>query len=226
MDEELTYPYTILPQPSYVDYIDDEDLCAPSHGLILQRRIKYGDTDGVLTPEVFGANLTEMSVNLLGGKFLPWYVNFIPSDNRDWPEFKDFNGNYHYDSEASGLYLTISSIHNKCFPSERRFPDYKEFQKTEEAIVPKLDKLKSIFNKNTSYEVRYRVLVKHRPTVSNFWHCQVEIAPDLDPRTVVRKDKAVWQKNALRALTNFLLPYATLEHSVPIPVVKESWYIK
>lgn len=226
MDEPLIYPSAILPMPSYADCIDGAHLCAISHGLVIQRRIKVSGSEEIITPEIFGSNLTEMSVNLLGGKFLPEYVGFIPSDNRAWPECKDFNGTYHYDSEASGIYFLIGKIHDKCFPSERTFPDYKEYKKTEEAIASRLDKLKSAFSKNNRYDVSYRILVEHRPTVSNFWHCQVEIAPDCDPRMVVKKNKSAWQKDALRALTNFLIPYATLDYPLPIPVVKKEWYVK
>lgn len=65
----------------------------------------------------------------------------------------------------------------------------------------------------------------HRPTNANYWHCQIEIAPDCADRKIVNKEKAEWQKDALSALTNFLVAYASFNHQDPIPPVKKEWYV-
>lgn len=235
-EEIPEYPLCILPQPIYKDLIDETDLWAKENGLQIQRRCAEGVDGSVLTPEVFGKNLAEMSVNLLGGDFMPEYVKFTPRGPKPLSVDISFDVVYSYSPDAKGVYMSISDINAHTFPSIRKFPTQQDYEKVKEAIedptesdkarlVAVFNKRKS-FSKETEYEVRYRISVMHRPTNANYWHCQIEIAPDSEDGMTVNKEKSEWQKDALRALTNFLVFHASFEHKTPIPSVKKEWYIK
>lgn len=240
MDEKAednpAYPLCILPQPIYKDLIDEIELWAKVNGLQIQRRCAENVEGSVLTPEVFGNNIAEMSVNLLGGDFQPEYVKFTPKGPKPIAADIPFEVVYSYSPDAKGVYITISDINGCTFPSTRKFPNQQEYEKVKGAIeesgnadkarlVAAFNKRKG-FNKDTEYDVKYRIRVMHRPTNANYWHCQIEIAPDCEDGKTVNKEKAEWQKDALRVLTNFLVVYASFEHKNPIPSVKKEWYIK
>lgn len=237
------YPLCILPKPTYLDLIDEDELWSKVNGLQIQRRCAENVDRNVLTPEIFGNNLAEMSVNLLGGEFLPEHVRFTPKKvcPLSVSLLFDPDGNYIYRADAQGVYLAIADIHDRTFPSARKFPNIQEYEKVKasikdedmvgapvskdsvmsakERLVGAFRKTKG-FSKDQDYNVEYRISVRHRPTNANYWHCQVEIDP------AVKKDKAEWQKDALRALTNFLVGYASFEHKNPLPLIKKEWYIK
>lgn len=242
-DSLPAYPLCILPQPIYQDLIGEDELWSKTNGLQIQRRCAEDADRSVLTPEIFGNNLAEMSVNLLGGAFLPEHVKFTPKGVKPFSTGIpfDYNGNYSYHSDACGVYISITDIQGGTFPSVRKFPNSQEYEKVKEAIKEEdaataLDskdsgmsdkermvavfRKKKGFSKGQDYTVEYRINVMHRPTNANYWHCQIEIDP------AVKKDKAEWQKDALRALTNFLVAYASFNHLDPIPPVKEEWYVK
>ena len=230
------YPECILPRPTYLDFIVEEELWSKENALQIQRRCADNVDRSVLTPEIFGNNLAEMSVNLLGGEFLPVHVKFTPKGPKPLYTQIPFEEAYTYSQDADGVYISIPDIHGFTFPSARKFPNQQEYEKVRGAIVDprESDKLRLVaafqkrkgFSKDTEYEISYRISVMHRPTNANYWHCQIEIAPDCDEGKTVNKDKAEWQKDALRALTNFMIVYASFEHTDPIPLVKEEWYIK
>ena len=75
-EEIPEYPICILPRPTYLDFIVEEELWSKENALQIQRRCADNVDRSVLTPEIFGNNLAEMSVNLLGGEFLPVHVKF------------------------------------------------------------------------------------------------------------------------------------------------------
>lgn len=227
------YPVCILPQKTYVDLIEEKVLCSKKNGLIIQRRAADNVNIDIITPEIFGDNLKGMSVNLLGGEFLPKFVKFTPIGAKNFPCEEPFDGNYKFYAAAFGVYLQIASIHNQTFPSPRKFPNSGEYNKVKGAIrTPKdrllaaFDKSKSNFSKDREYEVIYIIRVMHRPTNANYWHCQIEISPDCEEGKTVDKDKSEWQKRALRSLTNFLVPYTSLAYPNPLPTVNPQWYIK
>ncbi len=230
------YPQCILPRPIYLDLITAEEFWSKINGLVIQRRCADNVDRSVMTPEIFGDNLAEMSVNLLGGKFLPDHVKFTPKGPKPLDANIPFDGTYYYSSEANGVYISISDIHDCTFPSVRRFPNQQEFDKVKTAITDtrESDKARLVaafqkrkgFSKDTEYEVTYRISVMHRPTNANYWHCQIEIAPACEGGKIVNKEKSEWQKDALRALTNFLVIYASFDYPDPIPLIKEEWYIK
>ena len=231
------YPLCILPQPKYKDLMDEAELWAKANGLQIQRRCAENVDRSVLTPDIFGDNLAEMSVNLLGGAFMPEYVKFTPKGVKSLSAHILFEGPYTYTPDADGVYISIPDIHGCTFPSARKFPNQQEYEKVKGAIEEEprdSDKLRLMaafqkrkgFTKNTEYEVSYRISVMHRPTNANYWHCQIEIAPACEDGKTVNKENSEWQKNALRALTSFLVAYASFEHKNPIPSVKAEWYIK
>lgn len=234
-----SYPLCILPQAGYIKQIDGNVLCSKTNGLIIQRRCADHIKDNALQPEIFGNNLAEMSVNLLGGCFLPEHVKFTPKGVVDFIVKTDFDGIYEYCQDAQGIYLSIPDIHNAEFPSRRKFLNQGEFDKVKDAIADDTvnvedseinDKKRLVaafqkFSKDTEYSVKYRIQVVHRPTNANYWHCQIEIAPACSGGKTVSKDKAEWQKEALRTLTNFLIIYVSFDYPFPLPKVKEEWYI-
>ena len=215
------------------------------NSLVIQRRGAKDYKGKPLCPEIYGTHRAEMSVNLLGGRFEPEFVKFTPNKPKDLSKKIEFDGNYDHDADAFGLYISIPSIHNGTFPALRKFPDQQSHDKVKDAILDENKhededkqvvenkqededkqrlaaafKKNNSFRKNKEYPVRYLIQVMHRPTNANYWHCQVEIDP------AVKKDKAEWQKDALRALTNFLVGYASFEHKNPLPLIKKEWYIK
>lgn len=121
-----SYPLCILPQAGYIKQIDGNVLCSKTNGLIIQRRCADHIKDNALQPEIFGNNLAEMSVNLLGGCFLPEHVKFTPKGVVDFIVKTDFDGIYEYCPDARGIYLSIPDIHNAEFPSRRKFPNQGE----------------------------------------------------------------------------------------------------
>lgn len=231
------YPQCILPMPTYLDFIVEEELWSKVNGLVIQRRCADNVDRSVLTPEIFGDNLAEMSVNLLGGEFKPEYVKFTPKGPKPLSTQILYEGTYTYSPEAEGVYICIPDIHDCTFPSARRFPNQQEYEKVKDAIAdgPRdSDKARLVaafskrtgFSKETEYDVKYRISVMHRPTNANYWHCQIEIAPACEDGKTVNKEKSEWQKQALRALTNFFVVYTSFNHPEPIPGVKKEWYIK
>lgn len=95
------YPLCILPQPTYQDLIDEDELWSKVNGLQIQRRCAEKVDRNVLTPEIFGNNLAEMSVNLLGGDFLPEYVKFTPKGVKSLSAHILFEGLYTYTLKES-----------------------------------------------------------------------------------------------------------------------------
>ncbi len=226
------YPECILPHPTYLDSIKEDELCSKSNGLIIQRRCPDNVSLEMICPEVFGNNLAEMSVNLLGGKFQPDFVKFTPKGVKPLSSLIPFEGNYTYSPDAYGVYISIFDINDRTFPSTRKFPNQQEYEKMKDAIKSNKERLvaafskKKGFSKEEDYELQYKIQVMHRPTNANYWHCQIEIAPAFEGAQTISKDKAEWQKNALRALTSFLVMYTSFDHPQPIPRVKSEWYIK
>lgn len=217
------YPESIIPSYSFKDVIEEKDLTAIEHRLVIQRRASASDLD-IVTPESFGTNLAEMSVNLMGGTFQPGFISWNPKGACKWPCDSKFSGEYTYTEGVRGLYISVPDIHNKTFPSSRKFNNREQFDKNKTAILKSFQQ----FSSSTIYEVSYLISVQHRPTNANYWHCQIEIAPATfaEEKDTIRKDKASWQKDALRALTNFLTPYASFLIPAPIPEVSKEWYVK
>lgn len=236
--EKPPYPECIFPRPSYRAHIVEEEFYAKDNNLVIQRRCDSNYGCGEITPETFGNNLKLMSVNLLGGLFEPDFVKFNPRQAKQLPTCEAFGGDYGYDGNAAGAYIHIPEVHNGKFPSPRNFPNLQEYEKVRDAVVSDKEKLlasfgevrekksKENFSKDNEYDVNYRIRVMHRPTNANYWHCQIEIAPDSEDGRTIDKDKAEWQKKALRALANFLVPHATLKCPDPIPQVKSEWYLR
>lgn len=90
------YPESIIPSYSFKDVIEEKDLTAIEHRLVIQRRASASDLD-IVTPESFGTNLAEMSVNLMGGSFQPGFIFLIPDPipevSKEWYVKKTENEN-------------------------------------------------------------------------------------------------------------------------------------
>ena len=138
-DTKPAYPICILPSEFYHDRIRESGLYDIKNGLIIQRRCA-GDANQI-TPEIFGTDLKEMSVNLLGGMFDPEYVKFTPYKPKNLPCVEAFSGEYSYDDTLKGIYIAINDIHAQTFPSPREFPNKAEFDKVAGAIKESSDEL-------------------------------------------------------------------------------------
>lgn len=224
MSEELPpYPKEILPDINYKLKIEEEHLTAESSGLVIQRATEH-EVD-ILTPEDFGDKyLHEMSVNVMGGKFLKEHVCWSPYKPTLLPTEVPFSNEYRYNERMHGIYLKIFPIHNKTFPSYRSFPNKELFEKHKDAIVDATES----FSSSKIYEERFMMKVEHRPTNANYWHCQIEIAPDWNEiREIVKKEKAKWERDALKAMTNVLVGVAYENPALndSFPKIKEEWYV-
>lgn len=244
-DTKPPYPICILPQPNYRERIKEEELWSLLNSLVIQRRGANEYKGKPLCPEIYGTHRAEMSVNLLGGKFEPNFVEFSPNKPKDLSEMVEFDGNYDHDADAFGLYVSIPSIHNGTFPALRKFPDKQSYDKVKDAILDEdkqvvenqqeeearqrlaaVIKKHNSFRKDKEYPVRYLIQVMHRPTNANYWHCQIEIAEDCGGGKTVKKETAELQDKAFKALTNFLIIHTSFEYKSPIPKVKKEWYEK
>lgn len=213
------YPAEIQPQPQFVPAIDTGLLLDAVPGVLIQRR-STEEADTPLSPASFGNPLYQMSVNLMGGLFIPGHEAWVPKKidiSGNW------NGDYEFRPKASGIYMAVSNIHEKHFPASRSFNSSTDFDKMKSAIA----EIVSSFSRENIYQVRYRVEVDHVPTGANYWHCQIETLPDtkVSSQPIV-KDKALWQKEVFRSLVNYLIPFAKREKPASIPAIPLSLYIK
>lgn len=227
-DSTPPYPEDILPRSEeYKDLICEENLTFHTPELVVQRRASRSYVKGVPSPEEFGENRTEMSVNLLGAYFKPEHVCFVPKGYSFYPSDKPFSGKYDFIPDVKFFGIPIAAVHNKTFPSPRKFPDKDTFEAWKTAIrdnnsedqdnatytEEELSLLKSIkmskqqFSSKTDYTVTYRFQVAHRPTTANYWHCQIEVFPDTDTNRaegsgpekelILKKEKSTWQTTTM-----------------------------
>lgn len=223
------YPGEIMPiRDAYELQICRDYLVDANAGLILQRCVNHR-IDDIITSEDIGSNLNGLSVNLLGGEFKIDHVKWRPIDLNDYWDGRevsseDLQSNYKYDPDFCGIYIKASEVDGKDFIYPKHYNDEKSFKEDVTAFV---NKFAEYNRKQPEVELYFIVQVNHRPTCSNYWHCQIEVSKRTNPiAEPILEVKTKWEKKVLRAFRNFLLPYCSKECSAVIPAVDPSKYLK
>lgn len=218
------YPYEIIPVKNdyslQIDhsYLVDKD----ANPYIVRRTDRY--TSSGITSEMIGSNLNGLSVNLLGGKFELVHMRWTPLtliEDWDGNEVPEEKLTYRYGECYYTIFINITEINCKIFTH----PQYYDKDEDCKADVAAFREKFAEFAKGKPVEMEFEISVVHRPTFANYWHCQIEVAKNPDPKSPPVLDvNAAWERKMLRTFRNFLVPYCTNSIAGEVPKVDESRY--
>ena len=218
------YPCEIFPvKDDYILQIDHTYLVEKDSNLYVVRRTDC-DTSSGITSEMIGSNLNGLSVNLLGGKFELIHIRWTPltlTEDWDGKEIPKENLTYRYSEGYYSIFININEIDGKIFTHPRYYDKEEDFKAEVAAFRDKF----AVFAKGKPVEMEFEISVVHKPTFANYWHCQIEVAKNTDPKSPpMIDDPRGWEKKMLRTFRNFLVPYCTNSITGEIPKIDESRY--
>lgn len=196
------YPKRILPNVKYVVSIDVDNLLDKVGGFFLSRRISGSIEENVcvfagrrrLRVEALG-RIPDMSLNLLGGKFIEKRHNKYRQFNQAAKEWggervylKDFIGQYEEIDNCSSVAYRGRDLHRVAVPYKKAV-NKKEKEKLKCRGI-NLDRFAD------SDEVCLQGIIKleHKPTMLNYWHMVMDLFPQ-DEEIPIKRDDAAWKKN-------------------------------
>jgi hypothetical protein len=179
------YPDCLLPKNRYVSRINLEEIFEHQLLFILRRSnksfsetfIQVGEISILREDAIDYKEVPNMSVNLMGGKFVPDFLRFIPKDEG----IKEWDGReriflYEYlksysvlPSEPCAIYFDASKIHNCSIPYNRK----------KDKQVDKFYRLKEFTPpfEEGKYKLTAELRVAHVPTNMNYWHVELKLHP-------------------------------------------------
>lgn len=147
---------------------------------------------GPLKPDALGQNVTELSVNLLGGYFRLKHLPFSPKleyVNSNWNGVDIINepvesSMYDIKDKYPPIFFRIADVNNTTFPYAKEIKekvDYtvlkkagERYTKTKEELVGEeiIGAFQALENKKT--QVHGRMMINHRPNLLNYWHMHID----------------------------------------------------
>lgn len=98
---------------------------------------------------------------------------------------------YHYTPTCYFLIFESKNLHNIQFPFHRKYNNAEEWDSEKDDIDSLID---SVFNKNTTYSVIGKTILRHAPTPLNYWHIVIDVhAPNSKPP--LRNAKSKWRQD-------------------------------
>lgn len=208
------YPKDIIPQVNFVRSLNVESLLECYPNLAVSRRVKGDKTDAFilfngkeqLKDSLLG-QVANMSVNLLGALFEDSkHLSLSPLGSREWNgeevRLEELKDNFAEVEICFPIYFYVKDIHGFPFSGEYYF------QKENEAImflssIPEGDVEKKYvdkFNKQEPVVVKTHALLKHDPTIFNYWHCVLDSYPNLSSDSPILSNCKGAQKRIVKTL--------------------------
>jgi len=184
----LTYPSIILPRISYKHLMDFPSLI-DSQEIFVSRRSnkvcedtfnKVGDVYTLREDAIEPLDVPNMSLNLMGGKFLEKYLKYIPNDksggDQNWDGVTkiylcDFLDSYTVTNEYCPIYFDVREIVNQYFVYDKgKSPELtKEMQSFYKMIG------KQYIGGKNNEEFIGNIMLAHVPTNLNYWHSEFRL---------------------------------------------------
>ncbi len=234
------YPIRILPQKKYVRHIDVNNLYVKCQKSLLVRRL---DVDGnpfhyiggrkLLNEGVINDDVLDWSTNLLGGKFKVEDVYWRQKEkgiiewNNEDVNIDDYNGCYEQITSANCVFITINCLHNKSIPYKRKFGSKRNLEQYVEKTHDIEEEAIKHWGVCDEPECHATITVEHKPTMLNYWHMTIEIAPRDFTEPIPRdskKNKSV-KKRVKEALHLHIIKNVMCEKDY-VEDIPESLYLK
>lgn len=185
------YPIRILPKKQYVKRIDIDKLYTLCKESLLTRRLDCEGTPfhyiggrKILNEGIINDDVLDWSTNLLGGKFkikdICWRQigKGITEWNNEDVNICDFDGCYELIKSTNYVFIPLYCLHNQIIPYRRKFGNKKDLEQyTIKTNVLDKDFIEH-WTTEDEIECRATITVEHKPTMLNYWHMTVEIAPE------------------------------------------------
>lgn len=221
------YPLHIIPQTGYLSRIDVDSLIDAEPMCRVLRRCDcpagQAFVDSVPSPSAVSAhafrNIRQMSMNLMGGQF--------EAEHAFWSQkgeaHKTWNGEpvdhnalislCELSEETHLFYFAVKKLQYKSFPHTRQFQ--KASQKALYDAVKEGEKFQIVANG--------RLIVRHVPTLMNYWHVQLEVETALADGTFEPLPKSRYEDQRailIQAIRN------TIEFAADCPPIPVHLYRK
>lgn len=239
MCDICSYPKEILPDSSYKKTINIDDIIDSGIELCLTRRSSVYPSCGYtfggkrfLKEDALAKDALNYSLNLMGGKFkndhVPWRQR--KEANNDWDGSDVDLGNYkdmvEYIEPCDIIYFKSSQIHNVSIPYLRSVDNVKELGKYEENVTKLGKTIKEVWNESLKkVEIYGTILLRHEPTMLNYWHVIIAAYSADNPPKKVDDTKGTWKKSLNGAIL-LLLQGNCLLSSPEISPIPECYYKK
>lgn len=179
----MDYPESILPKANYVTPFPLETL---NHSdFSVTRRIKGKLDDNIdyvggrarIDPDCFGT-IVRMSVNLLGGTFLPEFTSFHQYDRgkETWDGTSDINlADYEGCYEDSGddfVFYKLPVLHGALYPHDYKFEKKGNYRAYQDFVE---NKLNVQFTEGIKVPITITLTLEHVPTNLNYWHFEMRV---------------------------------------------------
>lgn len=238
MCDICSYPKEILPDSSYKKTINIDDIINDGIELCLTRRSSVSPCEYTiggkrfLKEDALTKDALNYSLNLMGGKFkkdhVPWRQK--KEANNDWDgsdvDLSNYKDMVEYIHSCDIIYFKSSQIHNIPIPYLRSVDNDKELGKYEENITKLGKTIKEVWNESSKeIEIYGTILLKHEPTMLNYWHVIIAAYSAENPPKKVDDTKGKWKKS-LNAAILMLLKGNYLSSSPEISSIPECYYKK
>lgn len=199
----IVYPKKLLPKKSY-QFFDISEILKNGKFYLVRRSLaesvdkSFNEIGDATAIALIGTDKTKvdetikMSFNILGGFFVSENICFLQKKNamNDWkenttPNFKEFKDFIEVEKHAIPIYFDISKIEGEPFLYYRK-EDKKKPKKIEEKKLPSgWQKEQTEENSFTEYKGQCKLV--HKPTISNFWHFELDLFPAETEVPITRK---------------------------------------
>lgn len=227
------YPKRILPTVKYVVSINVDILLAEVRDFVVSRRIKGSIEENTcvfagqrrLRVEALGS-IPNMSLNLLGGKFIEKRHNRFRQVGEAAEEWhgerilmKSFIGKFEVVDNCSAVAFRGKDLHRVAVPYKKA------------ATRAEKDKLKSRgidldrFVDGSVINHEGLIKLEHKPTMLNYWHMVLDLFPQ-EAELPIKRDDAAWKKNMIGFVVQEIL---TVKYEIdpdPVPTIHKGVYCK
>ena len=177
----MAYPEEIVSRSAYKEKIPIANLNADD--FCVTRRIEGKVSDNIdildgkpnLDPDCMG-NIVEMSVNLLGGAFLPEHTLWIqdgegklPWDGKKDVRVDDYPGCYRiHDGEF--VYFKASILHHAVYPHDYQLKNKGQYKAYHDALKKNIE---IAFKDGVATNISVTLVLDSDPTNLNYWHLKM-----------------------------------------------------
>ncbi len=225
------YPKQILPSSKYLPKLDISDLQKKYPYLAVVRQIKGTLKEFLVQTEkgkyrfsdnIFNCNVANLSMNLLGGKFLGHkHIKFLPKNEgcREWGGTDNYpianETNFSVTEPCFGIYFFIKDIHNVTFPFKKTFQSQQErdeyalaAEETSKELNIEQIVVGHFTNSTTPVEIQSRTEIDHAPNRLNYWHIVLNTYSPISSKPIPNDRCSSGNRKILKALKIDLLEKA------------------
>jgi len=235
---QLTYPSCILPRTKYIHLINFSSLLETQAVFILRRSEKnceetfnrLGDNVTLREDSIEPIDIPNMSLNLMGGKFLEKHLKYIPDgkaeavrmwNGRSKIYLINFLKSYKVEKKYCPIYFDCNAIFEQYFVYGRR--KAKELNTELKLFYEKIGK-KMDYDKEI-HEFIGHTSLSHVPTNLNYWHVEFNLI-DYRKEVIKRKNTNWIEDLGEQIIKNILTANAYATVPIELPVIPERYYFK